>query len=107
MGDIITAQTIHYVVKDYQRMFNAFHALVEENKELREKVERQGKRLSTLQGKVQSNVSNLSAKTLKGQVNAMKSLLDSANGHLNKAQTRLSDISKLLEKLNEEMPKDE
>lgn len=39
MSDIIQDSKTHYIVKDYKRMYEGFHALVDENKALRKQVD--------------------------------------------------------------------
>ena len=38
MSDIVEDSKVHWIVKDYRRMYEGFHALVEENKALRQEV---------------------------------------------------------------------
>lgn len=39
MSDIVEDSKVHWIVKDYKRMYDGFHALVEENKALRKQNE--------------------------------------------------------------------
>lgn len=52
MGDINDDSKVHYIVKDYKRMYEGFHALVDENKSLRKKVEELQEKVNHLHSKL-------------------------------------------------------
>lgn len=110
MSDIIEDQKIHYIVKDYQRMYNGFHALVDENKELEKKVDKYEKRIANLESelakKQQAEAKN---KKLDGLVACLLSnSLAQVNALYNKAvqtEEQAERLSKGLEELNIELRK--
>lgn len=110
MSDIIEDQKIHYIVKDYQRMYNGFHALVDENKELKKKVDKYEKRIANLESelakKQQAEAKN---KKLDGLVACLLSnSLAQVNALYNKAvqtEEQAERLSKGLEELNIELRK--
>ena len=62
MNDIIEDQRIHYIVKDYRRMFNSFQSLIELNQELQKTIESKDKEISNLKAKVEDLNKSLSSK---------------------------------------------
>lgn len=109
MSDILEDQKIHYIVKDYQRMYTGFHALVDENKELKNKVEKYEKRIANLESDLAKKQQAEAKKKLDGLVACLlNNSLAQVNALCNKAlQTKeqAERLSKELEELNIELRK--
>lgn len=109
MSDIIEDQKIHYIVKDYQRMYNGFHALVDENKELKKKVDKYEKRIANLKSELEKKQQAEEKNKLDGLVACLLSnSLAQVNALYNKAvqtEEQAKRLSKGLEELNIELRK--
>ena len=109
MNDILEDQRIHYIVKDYQRMYEGFHALVEENKDLRKQVEELKTKVYHLHNELDKKEKIEAKKKLDGIVKCM--LNDSmcqVNSLHNKARQFIEQterITKTIEELDKELRK--
>lgn len=54
MSDILEDQRIHYIVKDYRRMFNAYWFLIDGVKRLQAEILKRDKKILSLEAKVES-----------------------------------------------------
>lgn len=94
MSDIVEDSKIHYIVKDYKRMYDGFHALVKENKALRKQNEE-------LKCKVEHLHSELDKKE---KHEAKKDPNKKIFGVLNEIEARshaiVNDLQKRIESLN-------
>ena len=91
MSDILEDQKIHYIVKDYQRMFNGYHALKDEIKELNKTIYEKDKEIILLRSRV-NELKKKDVETLPLQTKAVK-------GKLNEIETRTDSLTKQMEKL--------
>ena len=92
MSDILEDQKIHYIVKDYQRMFNGYHALKDEIKELNKTIYEKDKEIILLRSRVNELKKKKDVETLPLQTKAVK-------GKLNEIDTRTDSLTKQMEKL--------
>jgi len=94
MSDIVEDSKVHYIVKDYKRMYEGFHTLVKENKDLRKMVDE-------LQKKVEHLHSELDKKE---KHEAKKDPNKKIFGVLNEIEARshaiVNDLQKRIESLN-------
>lgn len=88
MSDIVEDSKVHWIVKDYKRMYDGFHALVEENKELRKQVEELKLKVFHLHGELDK----------KEKAEAKKGPNKRINGILNEIEAKSNAISNELKK---------
>lgn len=109
MSDILEDKQIHFIVKDYRRMYNGFHTLVEENKELRKQVETLEKKVVKLQSEVDKKEKVEVKKILDGAAKCMlNDSLSQVNSLYNKAKQFIEQterLSKRIEELDKELRK--
>jgi chromosome segregation ATPase len=107
MSDIIEDQKIHYIVKDYRRMFNNFWALAESNQVLRETIMEKDKEILLLRAKVnelkkeRSKQEQLPKSKLKGILNDVESMAKSMQVKLQQAVSHAAMISNNVEEFRE------
>ena len=91
MSDILEDQKIHYIVKDYQRMFKQHDELIATIKDLKEQVRHRDNRIVNLERQVAilskpMQAFSIPPKTVKGYLNDMtsksKSLIASFDKHI-------------------------
>lgn len=94
MSDLLKDQTIHYIVKDYRRMFFQQQQLVDTCKDLQKKMEKRDKEISNLKARLAKNPSN---------ANIVNEMVSVALGHFSamgaraeKGQQLLNELMKLL-----------
>ena len=109
MSDIVEDSKIHYIVKDYKRMYEGFHALVEENKALRKEVVELRLKVEHLHNNLEKKEKAEAKKKVDGTVKGM--LNDSMcqiNALHNKAKQFIEQterLSKNIEELDKELRK--
>ena len=81
MNDIVEDSKVHYIVKDYKRMYEGFHALVKENKDLKKMV-----------GDLQKKVVNLQTELDKKKVKVEKKVDGSVKGMMNDGLCQVNAI---------------
>ena len=99
MSDLLDNQKIHYIVKDYKRMFDGFHALVEENKELRSIIEKKDHEIATLEAFKKQKIAKqviVQEKKLDGDI---KGLLNNSLCQINSLHAKASLLKEQTEKL--------
>lgn len=92
MSDILEDQKIHYIVKDYQRMFNGYHALKEQIQELNKTIYEKDKEIILLRSRVNELKKKKDVETLPLQTKAVK-------GKLSELETRNNSMYNTLDKL--------
>lgn len=104
MSDLLEDQKIHYIVKDYQRMYNGFHALVQENKELRGTVEQLKRQVANLQEfkkkKLEKQVVVMEKKAKSSTLSTLNDSLAQINSLHNKALAFVTQLEKLTTNIN-------
>lgn len=100
MSDIITDQTIHYVVKDYRRMYNNFWTLVETNQSLHASLEKKEKEVLSLKAKIEELQKEASQpkipSSLRSILGEMKSQLTSVQSRVDKVMNHVDNTRVLL-----------
>ena len=103
MSDIVEDSKVHYIVKDYKRMYEGFHALVEENKTLRKKVEELQKKVVNLNSQLDKKEKVQSAKRcdkrIKGSLNEIEARTNAAINEFKKRIDSLNGIIKNAEEI--------
>ena len=94
MSDILEDQKIHYIVKDYRRMYNGFHALREEKEELQRKVNEKDIEILRLQSSIKDLKNELDA-ARKSAKKPQKAI----TAKFNDLEVRTDSMMKLLEKV--------
>jgi hypothetical protein len=106
MSDIVEDSKIHFIVKDYKRMYDGFHALVEENKALKEMLEKKEQAIANLEAfkrqKITKSVVVQEKKldgTIKGRLNEClcqaRSLNDKAKKIIEQSERLMNTIGEL------------
>lgn len=94
MSDLLNDQKIHYIVKDYRRMYNGFHALREEKEELQRKVNEKDIEILRLQ----SSIMDLRNELVKNS-SSDKKQKKAINAKMTDLEVRTDSMMKLLEKV--------
>ena len=94
MSDILEDQKIHYIVKDYRRMYNGFHALREQKEELQKKVNEKDIEILRLQSSIKDLRNELDA-ARKSAKKPQKAI----NAKMTDLEVRTDSMMKLLEKV--------
>jgi cell division septum initiation protein DivIVA len=71
MSDIVEDSKVHYIVKDYKRMYEGFHTLVKENKDLRKMVDELQKKVEHLHSELDKKEKIEAKKKIDGAVKGM------------------------------------
>ena len=111
MSDILEDQKIHYIVKDYQRMFNGYHSLKEQIQELNKTIYEKDKEIILLRSRVNElkkkdvDALPLQTKAVKGKLseletrnNSMYNTLDKLMSQAKKNSENIEEIKELLKK---------
>lgn len=103
MSDILEDQKVHYIVKDYKRMYDGFNALVKENKELKDKIEKSNKRVAQLEKQLENQKKQTAAKKkVDGTtLNLLNSSLCQINSLYNKAVQFVEQTERLTNNIEE------
>ena len=106
MSDLLEDQRIHYIVKDYRRMFNTWHylkgVLEEKDKALKEKDKEillLRSRVNELKNKAPEAV--ISKNKLKGILNEVETITNSIKAKLSKGESQVDKISTNIEELRQ------
>ena len=112
MSDIVEDNKIHYIVKDYKRMYEGFHGLVDENKSLRKKVDDLYTLVEHLRSELdKKKVAEAKKKpdvNVKGVLNKLNESMCQINSLHNKATQFIEQtqrLSKNIEELDKELRK--
>lgn len=112
MSDIVEDSKIHFIVKDYKRMYDGFHALVEENKALKEMLEKKEQAIANLEAfkrqKITKSVVVQEKKldgTIKGKLNEALCQVNSLNDKAKKIIEQSEKLMKTIKQLDEEIRK--
>lgn len=106
MSDLIEDQKIHYIVKDYRRMYNGYWTLKtiieEQDKSLKEK----DKEILLLRSKVnelkKANLQDVLPKgKLKGILNDVEAITNSMNNKLQQSVSQTTKISNSIEEIRQ------
>ena len=95
-SDLLEDQQIHYIVKDYQRMFNMHHQLVDACKEASEFIEKKNKQIEYLENKLSKSLPNVSLKDLKMYLRQINDQFLSCKIHAEKGQKLIADFLKIV-----------
>lgn len=95
MNDLLNDQKIHYIVKDYKRMYEGFHALVEENKSLRAK----NASLAEKIGFLRHDLLKAKAEREKKLDGATKGLLNNCHCQIDSLKTKANRVIEQIEAL--------
>ena len=107
MNDILEDQKIHYIVKDYRRMFNNFWALAESNQILRETIMEKDKEILLLRARVNKlkkekpKEEQLPKGKLKGILNNIEFITSSMQSRLQQTVSQAARISNSVEEFRE------
>lgn len=109
MSDILEDQKIHYIVKDYRRMFNRQQEYIKVLKECRDLLEKKDKRIKELESQLENLKNNPPVlkppKAVKSLLNDTEAQIYAAINMLSKRSEQLSktanNVSKLRELLNQ------
>ena len=107
MSDLLEDQKIHYIVKDYRRMFNNFWALAESNQVFRETIMEKDKEILLLRARVNElkkekpKEEQLPKGKLKGILNDVESITNSMQAKLQQAVSQAARISNNVEEFRE------
>ena len=106
MSDILDDQKLHYIVKDYRRMYNTFWSLKEINQELHNTINEKDKEILILRARVnelknEHPKEQLPVGKLKGILNEIESLTNSMNNKLQQSVSQSQKISNNIEELRE------
>lgn len=102
MSDIIEDQKIHYIVKDYRRMFNNYQALKAVIEEQNNSLKNKDKEILVLRAKVnelkkEHPVEELPKGRLKGLLNEIESITNSLSAKLQQSASQAEKISNNVE----------
>lgn len=84
MGDILEDQKIHYIVKDYQRMFSTYNEMVEACKQASKALEKKNNKIAHLENKLEKYANNQKLKHLKGQISLISDQYYACKAHAEK-----------------------
>ena len=107
MSDILEDQKIHYIVKDYRRMFNNFWALAESNQILRDTIKEKDKEILLLRARVNELKKEKPKEEifpkgkLKGILNDIESITNSMQNRLQQTVNQAARISNSVEEFRE------
>ena len=107
MSDILEDQKIHYIVKDYRRMFNNFWALAESNQILRDTIKEKDKEILLLRARVNELKKEkpkeeiLPKGKLKGILNDIEAITNSMQNRLQQIVNQAARISNSVEEFRE------
>ena len=101
MSDIVEDSKVHYIVKDYKRMYDGFHALIEENKALKKEVDVLQTKVEKLQAKLEK-YKNEEAKKEKAETkkNPNKRIIGVLNEIEARSNAIVNDLQKRIESIN-------
>ena len=104
MSDILEDQKIHYIVKDYRRMYNQHGELVKELKRLQDEVSRKDNRIRDLERQVENLKNQTSPEPPAPKIpNEVKGLLNDAEAQvhasINKLEKRIAALTRTDENL--------
>ena len=114
MSDLLQDQKIHYIVKDYRRMYNEHNALIEELKGLKDKAEHKDNRIRDLEKQVekrdkqilelerQVEVLNIQKPVSVKQVNPILNTVEGqVSATINKLEKRIASLQQMALSLQE------
>lgn len=100
MSDIIEDTKVHYIVSDYKRMYDGFHALVKENKELRKQNEELKQKVEHLHSELgkKAETKKCPNKKINGVLNEIEAR---ANAACNELRRRIDSLNGIIENAEE------
>jgi chromosome segregation ATPase len=106
MSDILEDQKIHFIVKDYRRMFEQHNTLVSMGKELQSELRKKNAEIIILRAKVNDLESQTSkpqkpSGKVKGILNDIETMTNSIAYKLKQATESLNKVSKSTEELRQ------
>lgn len=102
MSDIVEDSKVHYIVKDYKRMYDGFHTLVEENKALRKQNEELKLKVMHLQSELDKKEKVEDKKKLDGEAKRyLAESISQANSLYNKAKVFFEQTERLSKNLED------
>lgn len=101
MSDIVEDSKVHWIVKDYKRMYEGFHALVEENKALKKEVIELRLKVEHLNNDLEKKVESKKSpnKKIKGVLTEIEARSNAIYNDLKKRMDSLDGIIKNVEEL--------
>lgn len=101
MSDLLEDQKIHYIVKDYRRMFETYWALYDIAKGLREKLDKRESEIAILKSSIEDLKKSIPSKSadnrLKGVMNEIESQTNSLTHKLQQSIEQIAKISNNIE----------
>lgn len=106
MSDILEDQKIHYIVKDYRRMYNAHWTLKSVIEELQKSLKEKDKEILILMARVnelknEQPKEQLPTGKLKGILNEIEAITNSINNKLQQSVSQSQKISSNMEEFRE------
>ena len=101
-SDLLEDQQIHYIVKDYRRMFDMHYKLVDACKEASKALDKRDKKIALLENKLNKSVSAKFRMNVLNQVKLIDDQLLSCKIHAEKGQNLIVSLVKMLEKQEDE-----
>ena len=109
MSDILEDQKIHYIVKDYRRMYNEYHTMVKALKEYKELLNKRDNRIRDLERQVENLKNQIPTeppvvkipKEVKGLLNDAEAQVHATINKLEKRIAALTRTDESLQKIHD------
>lgn len=96
MSDILQDQKIHYIVKDYRRMFDNYSKMVDGIKEATEALRKKDMEIAKLKAKLAKTSTDIQLKALKERTHLIADQVKSVVLHAGKAAEQVAEMMQII-----------